>query len=218
MTRNRRRLIPLVAKYYQTRMLLFVMSYMMIVIIFMAVFIFVPDFLQMTDPDLPPDVRAAVADRVLYGHTVMWPSLVVLILLIGSHFFLVFHRFIGPIYRFSRAFNDITAGDVSFQIQLRRRDFLDKERDEINHMLGVLSKRIGGAQKEAAETLTLVRQMAEREGGESSRAPISGDPLIELRERLARLSDTLGYFKTAEEAVAAEETTEEDQAGAGSRA
>ena len=58
MTRNRRRLFPVVAKYYQTRMLLLVMSYMMIAIIFMAVFIFVPDFLQMTDPDLTPEVRA----------------------------------------------------------------------------------------------------------------------------------------------------------------
>ena len=214
MTRNRRRSFPLVAKYYQTRMLLFVMSYMMVVILFMGVFIFVPDFLQMTDSDVPPEVQAAVADRVLYGHAVLWPSLAILITLIGIHFFQVFHRFIGPMYRFSRAFNDIAAGDVAFRIQLRRKDFLDKERDEINHMLGVLSERIGGAQKETGRAMELVRQMGQTQDDDSGRTPTSGPRLTELRERLARLSETLGYFKTEEETEAPEKITEEKRAAA----
>ena len=218
MTRNRRRLFPFVAKYYQTRMLLFVMSYMMIVILFMAVFIFAPDFLQMTDPDVPPDVRAAVADRILYGHAVMWPLLAILVIWIGIHFFRVFHRFIGPMYRFSHAINDIAAGDVSFQIQLRRRDFLNKEREEINHVLSVLSKQIGGAQKEAAKAMALVGQMGQPEDAESGSPPLSGAQLIQLRERIARVSETLGYFKTEEEAELSEENAEEEQKTSGSDA
>jgi methyl-accepting chemotaxis protein len=193
-------------------MLLFVMSYMMIVIIFMAVFIFLPDFLQMTDPDVPIDVRAAVADRVLYWHAVMWPLLAILIVLIGIHFFQVFHRFIGPMYRFSRAFKDIAAGNVSFRIQLRRRDYLNDERDEINRMLSVLSERIGGAQKQTADAMMLVREMEQPEGDKGGPAPISGARLIELRERLARLSEALGYFKTEEEVEASEKIAEEEPA------
>jgi methyl-accepting chemotaxis protein len=199
-------------------MLLFVMSYMMLVIIFMAVFIFAPDFLQMNDPNVPIDVRAAVADRILYGHAVMWPALAILILLIGIHFFQVFHRFIGPMYRFRRAFSDIAAGDVSFQIQLRRKDFLNIERDEINRMLSAISERIGGAQSETAEVMMLVRQMGQTEGDESGSTPMSGDRLVELRERLARLSETLGYFKTAKEAEASEEITEKERETADSQA
>jgi hypothetical protein len=199
-------------------MLLFVMSYMLIVVIFMAVFIFLPDFIQINDPDIPADVREAVADRILYGHAVMWPLLAILITLVGIHFFKVFHRFIGPMYRFSRTFKDITAGDVSFQIQLRRKDYLNKERDEINDMLGVLSERIAGAQKETAEAMTLVRRMGQPEGDESGRTPASGAQLTELGERLARLSETLGYFKTEEEDEAPAEIAEEERGAADSGA
>jgi methyl-accepting chemotaxis protein len=172
----------------------------------------------MTNPDVPPEVRAAVADRILYSHAVMWPTLTILVILIGIHFFQVFHRFIGPIYRFSRAFTDIAAGDVSFQIQLRRKDFLSNERDEINQMLSVLSERIGGARKETAEALMLVREMGQTEKDERGPAPIYGARLIELQERLARLTESLGYFQTAEEAEASEKITEEDRDTADSKA
>ena len=137
-------------------MLLFVLSYMVIVIMFMAVFVFAPNFLQMTDPNVPFNVQAAAAEKILYGHAALWPSLAVLVILIGIHFFQVFHRFIGPMYRFSHTFNAIAGGDVSFQIQLRQKDYLNLERDEINYMLNVLSEQIGNAKNETALAMALV--------------------------------------------------------------
>jgi len=196
---NRRRLFPLVAKYYQTRMLLFVMSYMIIVIMFMAMFVFGPSFLQMKDAGVPLDVRVAAAETILYGHAIMWPSLAILVILIGIHFFQVFHRFIGPMYRFSHTFNRIAAGDVSFQIHLRRKDYLTNERDEINHMLSVLSEQIGSAQKDADLAMTLVQQIERAGIEENGRTPITNSRLTELREHLVHLSEALGYFTTEAE-------------------
>ncbi|CAB5144760.1 hypothetical protein D3OALGB2SA_4439 [Olavius algarvensis associated proteobacterium Delta 3] len=211
MTRNRRRRFPMVAKYYQTRMLLFVLSYMIIVIMFMAIFVFAPNFIQMADPSVPFNVQAAAAEKILYGHAALWPSLLALVILIGIHYFQVFHRFIGPMYRFSHSFNAIAAGDVSFQIQLREKDYLKNERDEINHMLSILSEQIGGAQKETAMAMMLVQQMAQAGGDLNGRKAISSDRLIELRERLGQLSETLGYFKTEDETKLTGDVEEDEQ-------
>ena len=211
MTRNRRRRFPIVAKYYQTRMLIFVLSYMVIVIMFMAMFIFAPNFIQMSDPKMPFDVKAAAAEKILYGHAALWPSLVALVILIGIHFFQVFHRFIGPMYRFSHTFNAISDGDVSFQIQLRRKDYLNHERDEINHMLSVLSEQIGSAKTETALAMALVRKMEAVEVDENGLKPISGDQLLKLRELLAQTSGTLAYFKTESDPTPEEEIEEEKQ-------
>ena len=197
--RNRRRLFPLVAKYYQTRMLMCVMCYMILVIMFMAMFVFGPSFLQMRDAGAPLDVRAAAAENILYGHALMWPSLAVLVILMGIHFFQVFHRFIGPMYRFSHTFNRIAAGDVSFQIRLRRKDYLIHERDEINHMLCVLSEQIGSAKKDADLAMTIVQQMEKGGIDGSGRTPIPNGRLTELRELLVHLSEALGYFNTEAE-------------------
>jgi len=211
MKRNRRRRFPIVAKYYQTRMLLFVLCYMVIVIMFMAMFVFAPNILQMTDPQTSLEVQVAAAEKILFGHAALWPALAVLVILIGIHFFQIFHRFIGPMYRFSHTFNAIADGDVSFQIQLRRKDFLNNERDEINHMLSILSEYIGSAKTETALAMGLVRKMEEVEGNENGLKPISGDRLMELGERLFRLSEALGYFKTEADTTPAEEPREVSQ-------
>jgi len=215
MKRNRRRRFPIVAKYYQTRMLLFVLSYMVIVIMFMTMFIFAPNVLQMTDPNVPLNVQAAAAEKILYGHAALWPSLIALVILIGIHFFQVFHRFIGPMYRFSHSINLIADGDVSFQIQLREKDYLNLERDEINHMLSVLSQQIGNAKNENAMAMALVQKMEEVESNENGQKPISADWLMELRELIAQTSGTLGYFKTEADKKPEDAIQEEKQSAEG---
>ena len=195
----KRKRFRLIHKFYETRMLVFVISYMVILILFMAVFIFVPNFIQLTDSDLPIEVQVAAAEKILEVHSGMWPALLVLVVLVGIHFFQVFHRFIGPLYRFSVVFKQITKGDLSFPVHLRKKDYLQEEKDEINRMLEVLSDRIGKAQQENNQALSLINYMEQTEAPNGGQETSAIDLLIELRDLHKRLYENLGFFQINKE-------------------
>jgi hypothetical protein len=53
----------------------------------------------------------------------------------------VTHRLVGPIYRFRKLIQAITAGEEVELVQLRKGDYLMEMRDELNQMLLVLQER-----------------------------------------------------------------------------
>jgi methyl-accepting chemotaxis protein len=194
-TDNQRQRFRLVHKYYQTRVLVFLICYLLIVAFFMATFIFLPNFLQLTDPRQSFEVQAAAAEKILSGHKGMWPSLLTLILLISIHFYIVFHRFIGPMYRFSDAFRRIGAGDLRYPVELRKRDFLTEERDEINHLMAALAERIAEIRHSQAETELAIEKLAQALNGQSATPTSTQDHLAHLRALNQRLNDHLDFFK-----------------------
>ncbi|MFC1488625.1 hypothetical protein ACFL6B_02130 [Thermodesulfobacteriota bacterium] len=199
---DKRKRFRIVHKFYETRILIFVISYMVILILFMAVFIFIPNFIQLTDPRLPLEVQAAAAEKILEGHSGMWPALIALVVLVGIHFYQVFHRFIGPLYRFSAVFRQVAEGDLSFPVHLRKIDYLQEEKDEINRMLEVLSGRIGKAQQEINRALSLINYMEQTGAACGGQETSMIDRLIELRDLHERLNETLSFFQIKKESEA----------------
>jgi hypothetical protein len=51
------------------------------------------------------------------------------------------HRLVGPLYRFRKTIQAITAGDAPNLVTLRKGDFLQEMKDELNAMLKVLEER-----------------------------------------------------------------------------
>jgi len=196
-TENRRKRYRPAFRYYETRILAFVVGYMILLVLFMAVFIFIPNFIQMTDPKLPFDVQAAAARKILEGHSGVWPALLALVVLVGIHFYRVFNRFIGPVYRFSDVFKKISDGDLSGPLHLRKNDFLQEEKDEINRMLEVLSDRIGNAQQDINQATGIINYIKQTEadveyGGQDKSM---ADRLNELSDLNKRLDENLGFFQ-----------------------
>jgi methyl-accepting chemotaxis protein len=51
------------------------------------------------------------------------------------------HRLVGPLYRFQKVIQAITAGEELTRVQLRQGDFLQELKDELNEMIEALEQR-----------------------------------------------------------------------------
>ena len=188
---TRRRRYPLVNKSHQYRFLALILIYNLIIVGVLAATLFVPDFMQLQDQTLSFEIRAAAADKILAMHSRVWPATITIICIIGLHSFRVFHRFVGPLYRFTTAFGQVRDGDLSFRVKLRKRDYLLQEETELNKMIGKLAEkmmRIQSASLEALNSLGELEQSAIKEGNDN-------EPLSVLHEHLDALMTEIRYFK-----------------------
>jgi len=189
---NRRRRYPLVNPSHQYRFLALVLIYATIVAAVMAGALFVPDVVQMQDENLRMEIRALAAEKVLTLHSRLWPAVIALICVIGLHSFRVFHRFIGPVHRFERAFDRIRSGDLGFRVELREKDYLKSEQDRLNGMLSMLNDKLGAIQASTAGALRCLEDLG-RSGDPG--APDPSDPQFDqLRRHLGALKETSDFF------------------------
>jgi hypothetical protein len=74
-----------------------------------------------------------------------WVFLVTVVLVLGYLFILdsikMTHRLVGPLYRFRKTIQAITAGEGPELVQLRNGDYLQEMKDELNAMLNALEQR-----------------------------------------------------------------------------
>ncbi|MGD8369875.1 MAG: methyl-accepting chemotaxis protein [Desulfobacterales bacterium] len=194
MTDSKRRYIPIIHRTYQYRFLTFTLAYTIIVVFFMAAFIFVPEFMTMTDPHVSFEAQSRAADKILYGHAKMWPFLIALLFLIGMHSLRVFARFVGPLYQFTQAFEKISEGDLNFRVEIRKGDYLHDERDGINDMIESVSSKIKDIQQAKDELLWTLDRM-EKENSHSASGPPLKDRLSELRMRAGKLEASIQAFR-----------------------
>lgn len=187
-------------KFYKTRILVFVISYILIVASFISIFVFIPNFGQLTDPNLSLEVQVAAADTILDSHKRMWPALFLLVCMIGVHFFIVFNRFIGPLYRFSETFKKISKGDLSSIVKLRKSDYLTDERDEINRFISVLGKEIRKTKNLSDRSLNILeRLIGNYASGDTEPNAETVKDLNELYALEKKLNHNLGFFRVSQE-------------------
>lgn len=94
--------------------------------------------IQVVKRNMPVDIA------IIFGLNVLFSSIVVAVT-----FLFISHRFAGPAYRFERAFESISDGDLVSTINLRKNDELQDLSLKYNDMLSVLGGRIASAQKAA---------------------------------------------------------------------
>jgi len=128
----------IIDKSLQIRLLMYNGIYFMTIVLAIGVALFLPLYLDFTNPDLSSDQLLVVAERVLYLHNKIWPVILAVFVVLGLHSILVSHRIAGPLYRFRMTFQDIIDGNLSRFIRIRKRDYLVGEQAKIEEMVLVL--------------------------------------------------------------------------------
>ena len=197
--KTRRKQYSIVDRSLQYRVLAIILVYSLIIVLFLAVCLFIPDILTMDNQDLSLEIRAAAADRLLTLHSRVWPAIVAMVCVLGIHSVRIFHRLIGPLYRFRWAFSKIGNGDLSFRVQIRKSDYLHREEEALNQMIDGLAERCESLQLaglKAEESLSAIEQTpSQMSGGQDSDQQL----LQEHRQHLANLLNQVQDFRLSDE-------------------
>jgi methyl-accepting chemotaxis protein len=197
--RYKRRRFPIVDKSLQYGFLARIVVYSFVIVIFMAIFLFVPEIINLQDESLSMEIRTAAADKILTMHARVWPVAIALICGIGIHSFLSFLRFVGPLYRFRISFNQMKDGDLSFRVRLRKKDHLKDEQDAINEMLEVLAEKLGSIQLAGKQALKSFDEL-EKEVTEFDDLTETKKGLFSIhRHQLETVMDNALYFRLQEQ-------------------
>jgi|GEM_PF-701532 len=191
MSIEQRRTYPLVDKTRQFKLLALVTVYNLVIAFFFGLSLFFPDFLSIEDENIPLDARTAIAERILYFHSRIWPVVIALICLIGLHSFRMVHRLIGPLFRFRWAFDQLQAGNIGFRIKLREEDYLHREEETFNRMMETLAPKLESARSECQAALQTVDDLLQ--SGEDVPAHLK-ERLNRTRMHLHALWQSADYF------------------------
>ena len=189
---RRRRRTRIVNKSLQYRFLATVVIYGFIIVAFLSVYLFVPDFLKLHDESLSLEVRAAVADNILTFHSRIWPAAILLICVVGLHSILFFHRLVGPLYRFRWAFQKVREGELSLHVKIRTKDYLHQEEGVLNEMIEMLAGKVEGIQLAGLDALKSLGELEQKASGWED----TDKEILRLhRQHLDTLMDTTRYFQ-----------------------
>ena len=193
--REKRQRFPIVDRSLQYRFLVMILAYSAMIMIFLALFLFLPDIMKLYDEGLSLEARAIAADRILTLHARVWPAVIALICIIGIHSFRALLRILGPLYRFRWAFEEVQNGNLGVRVKLREKDYLRREEKAINEMIETLSgklKTIQLAGGDALKSLDGLEQIVTKKGDltETDRKVLRVH-----RHHLDALMDTARYFQ-----------------------
>jgi hypothetical protein len=169
--------------------------------------LFLPLILQLNVAEGNSAAAADAAVRMLYLHNVYWLPVALSLVVIGLHSIWASHKIAGPIYRFGRVCESMTAGVVPLPTRLRKGDQLRPEMDLVNAMLETWRGVAADAQADAARLREALAacQAVGRGAGDASDAA-----WMDVVRAEAQLAKTLGRVTcerppapTAAEAVAA---------------
>jgi len=193
--RNKRRYYPIVDRSLQYRFLAHVLTYCAAVVLFLGVALFVPDILDIMNEDLGLGIRAHAAERMLTLHYRVWPAVIALLCVFGLHSIRIFHRLIGPLYRFRMVFEQVGKGSLDARVKLRKKDYLHREEEAFNDMMEVIQLKWDDFQYTLEKGQASLRELQE------SMTEVVGlreKDLVLLqshRDRLEDLSEQLRYFR-----------------------
>jgi nitrogen fixation/metabolism regulation signal transduction histidine kinase len=102
---------------------------------------------------------------------------------------------VGPLHRFRSAFNQIRDGDLSFQLKLRKRDYLNREAIAFNEMIDVLAEKMKAAQQARLNALESLGNLEKSLTDTKSWTETDKELLGTLRQNLEALMDSTIVFR-----------------------
>jgi methyl-accepting chemotaxis protein len=151
---HRRRWFPVVNLSLQCRFLAIILAYGGLTILVLAAALFLPDFFLLSDETLDFQSRMRASEAIVAIHQRLWIPVILLLTVIGAHFFRIIHRVVGPLYRFRWAFGEIAKGNVNLTVRIRQKDFLHVEEAALNDMISGVSEKLWSVQKATDAALT----------------------------------------------------------------
>jgi len=167
-------------------------------VLFLALFLFVPDIVRMQDESLSLEARAAAANKILTLHARVWPAVIAIICVAGFHSFRSFHRLIGPLHRFRSVFKQVGDGDLSLTVTIREKDYLHREEAALNDMLGMIAGKLNAIQQVGAAALKSLGELEEKVNQVPQWSETHKGMMRHHRQRLEILLDTARYFQVRE--------------------
>jgi methyl-accepting chemotaxis protein len=193
--RDHRRRSYIVNKPLQYRFLAIILIYCLTIVLFLAVFLFVPDIIRMQDKSLSLEARAGAANKILTLHARVWPAVIAIIAVAAFHSFRSFHRLIGPLHRFRSVFEQVGNGDMSFTVQIREKDYLHQEEAALNEMLEMVAGKVRTIQEAGAEALKSLGELERKVNQVPNWSETHREVMHHHRLRLETLLDTANYFQ-----------------------
>jgi hypothetical protein len=187
---NKRNPYRIVNRSHQYRFLAYILVYNTIVAFVLVFALFVPDFIRMNDQSLGIEIRAIAADNILNLHYRLWPVFISLAVFIALHSTRMFNRFVGPLYRFTKVFKDVSNGNLDNMILLRKNDFLLPEADIINNMFDAINLKVKDIQTKGQDALNQLSKL------EQEKIETDKENIAILRQNLDELIASASYFKT----------------------
>lgn len=208
---NQRKGYRVVNRSLQYRFLAIVIVYSFVIVLFLALFMFVPDIVRLQNESLSFDVRAAAADKMLTLHARVWPAILLVICLVALHSFRFFHRLIGPLHRFRQVYEQVRNGDLKLKVKIRKKDYLHEEEAALNRMLETLSRKWRDMQQTTENALRSLDAL-EQAGTHANNSKENREALLNLhRHHLETLAETSRYFSVQEEEPGNGEEIPEDK-------
>jgi nitrate/nitrite-specific signal transduction histidine kinase len=209
--RNQRKGYRVVNRSLQYRFLAIILVYSFVIVLFLAVFMFVPDIVRLQDQSLAFHDRAAAADKMLILHTRVWPAILLVICLVALHSFRFFHRLIGPLYRFRQVYEQVRNGALNLRVKIRKKDYLHEDEAALNEMLELLCEKWRNMQQTTENALRSLDTVEQTEATANNWPETREDALRVHRHHLERLAETARYFTVEEEKAENEEKMPEDE-------
>jgi methyl-accepting chemotaxis protein len=167
------------------------LGYVGFLVLVMSTALFAPLVLQLRRPGLNSTEASDAALRILYLHDTYWLPVVLTLVAIALHSVATSHRIAGPIFRFRRVCDAMSAGVIPNRVVLRKHDRLRPELDAVNGMLDAWRALIADAQRKAGalhESLDTYGRLTA--GGQGD--PAAGAAWADVVRTHQHLRDTLG--------------------------
>lgn len=123
-----------VEKKFQAKYILLTVLMLLTYTFLFVVIIFAPYMLTLYF-DYPIAEKADAARVILLLHGTIWPWLGAIILFFGVISIFISHKVAGPLFRIKKALSQVTKGDLSVVIKLRKWDDLKDLADHVNGLI-----------------------------------------------------------------------------------
>lgn len=188
---KRRRLI---VDRFQYRLLAISLVHFGFILLFFAAALFLPLMLRLEDPSLSWIEQEQAANIILVYNDNLWIPLGIIFLLLSIHSVFVSHRIAGPLYRFRAVLQTFAEGNLAIRANIRKQDYLQKEAETINEMIGVWENKIRSMKGQACQLqdgLVELKKAMNPAGGPDAEKALEG-----VEAKIVGLKGLLAQFKT----------------------
>lgn len=150
----------LIKKDLQLRLVINSLMYMFMIVIVTLGIVLYPLITDMVSSDnLEIQYRSAQIFIMLVER--LLPSVLALFLLFSVHQIIVAHRICGPLVNFVNTFKNMSKGDLTRKVFIRRNDYLKVECEKINEMIEGISDILNQARKDQENLVSELRDLLE---------------------------------------------------------
>ena len=125
--------------------------------------------------------KTQLAFTALKVHESLWPSLIIISILVFMGAVLVSHRIAGPLYRFEKTVEELSRGNFKLRTKLRKRDEFHEFADTLNALADYLKERESKELSFREDCEELLNEMAKMIG---TKKATNADDLRPIVDRL----------------------------------